>query len=1017
MIRGGSVFFVGRIALGVLLACVTCGSSAVRGDDNPAADSGGNPQATPRDPQSLRGPLSPADALAAFQVHPLVKVELAAAEPEVIDPVAIRFDEHGRMWVAEMRDYPNGPAAGEQPTSQVRVLEDRDGDGYYEMSRVFADHLLFLTGLQPWKGGAIVTLAGQVAWLADTDGDGAADVRETWFTGFTEDNPQLRANHPTLGMDNHVYVANGLRGGKVIAAKSEWAANAHPVSISGMDFRFDPRSGDYGAVAGNGQFGLTFDELGNRFVCSNRNPCMQVVLEDRYVRRNPYFAVDSVVQDVSAAGEQSRVFPLSRAWTTSNLHAGQFTAACGVTIYNGDLLPAEFRGNSFTCEPTGNLVHRDVLSPTGATFTSHPDREGIEFLATRDEWFRPVNLSVGPDGALYVVDMYRAVIEHPAWMPTELRNRADLLDGNDRGRIYRLVPADAEPPAQRTRRADPLPAERSGADLVRLLEHDNSWHRETAARLIFERADPETLQPLKDLVSSGKSPRGRIHALWALSGLGGLDAAVVAQALDDPDPHVRGQAVRLAEPLLKNNSELCTRCVELIGEADPRLRFQLALSLGESPWNDALRDAFAQIARESADDPWLRKAIVGSAGNHALDLLQRLLNDAGDGAASDGMIEYVAKLATVVAARQDADEIAALLGKLSGANSSGLVKKGLRMRLSALGGLGEGLNRRGKPLQPLIERLNSDDAQILDSVFGAAVETARDRDAALPLRLEALRVLRHARFQTVMPVLESLARENTNQDVRTAAIDSLAAFREPSVGQFLTSGFSAQTPTLRRALLGAIFTDDARIRLLLDEIDAGRISSAEIDLARGNQLLKHREADIRERAARLLAPPVDREKVLAAYKGSLSSKGNGQRGREVFSKNCAICHRIGDVGVNVAPDIGDSRDRTPESLLTDILDPNRAIDSNYFSYTVLMTDGKQHTGVLSTETATSITLRQQEGKMQVLLRNDVDELHSNGVSLMPVGLEKDIPPAQMVDLIAFIKNWRYLDGAIPIELE
>ncbi len=428
-------------------------------------------------PAPVTGPVSPRESLEHLVTHPNLKIELVASEPQVVDPVAMAFDEQGRLWVAEMRDYPNGPAEGESPKSRIKLLNDQDGDGFYETAQIFADNLLFATGVQPWKGGVIVTMSGQVAYFRDEDGDGRADMRETWFTGFKEENPQLRANHPTFGLDNQIYIANGLRGGVVIATREEWKGHARPVSISGRDFRFDPLSGTYAAISGVGQFGLTFDAFGNRFVCSNRNPCKHIVLESDYLARNPNLAVSQVANDVAPSGEASRVFPLTKAWTTSTLHAGQFTAACGVTIYQGDALPAEFRGNSFTCEPTGSLVHRDVLAPEGATFTSRYGREDVEFLASRDPWFRAVNLANAPDGALYVADMYRAVIEHPQWMPAELKTRRDLSDGNDRGRIYRIVPKAGQLPKRSASRSL---AQLAPADLVKLLDHPNSWHRESA---------------------------------------------------------------------------------------------------------------------------------------------------------------------------------------------------------------------------------------------------------------------------------------------------------------------------------------------------------------------------------------------------------------------------------------------------------------------------------------------------------------------------------------------------------
>ncbi len=289
--------------------------------------SAAEPIAAPREDEEFSSPLSPQESLKHFHLPPGLKIELVACEPQVIDPVALRFDEDGRLWVVEMRDYPHGPAEGQPPRSRIRVLEDRDGDGFYETAQTFADKLLFVTGVQPWRGGVIVTMAGSVRYMKDENGDGWADRQETWYTGFAEQNSQLRANHPRFALDNHIYIANGLRGGAVVDARHP---GGKPVSISGMDFRFDPRTFAFEAVSGVGQFGLAFDDYGNRFMCSNRNPVKHIVLPDAAIKRNPRVAIPSAFHDVAAAGADSHVYPISRAWTTSTLHAGQFTAACGV---------------------------------------------------------------------------------------------------------------------------------------------------------------------------------------------------------------------------------------------------------------------------------------------------------------------------------------------------------------------------------------------------------------------------------------------------------------------------------------------------------------------------------------------------------------------------------------------------------------------------------------------------------------------------------------------------------------
>ncbi len=984
---------------------------------------------------AVKSPISAAESLKHFQLHPALRIELVAAEPDVVDPVAIAFDEDGRLWVAEMRDYPNGPAEGESPKSRIRLLEDRDHDGRFEVSHVFADNLLFANSVMPWRGGVIVTMAGQIAFFRDTDGDGKADHRETWFTGFAQENPQLRANHPTFALDNHIYVANGLRGGTVIAKKTEWSKDAKPVSISSRDFCFDPLGGTYEAVSGFGQFGLTFDDFGNRFVCSNRNPCKHTVLEDRYIKRNPLLAVRSVAHDVSPVGAQSRVFAISRAWTTSTLHAGQFTAACGVTIYRGDALPAEFRGNSFTCEPTGNLVHRDVLQPSGATFSSRPGRQGIAFLASPDEWFRAVNLAHGPDGALYVVDMYRAVIEHPQFMPAELKQRPDLNLGNDRGRIYRILPASQ----QRSRKARLAPqlSKASSAELVKLLEHRNSWHRETAARLLYERQDRTVRKQLEQLAVSGPAPYSRVQALWVLKGLGQLSQETVFAALGDPHPRVREQAVRLSEEWLNENAEIHKRLLDLAKDADARLRFQVVLSLGEdeaarmpfeAPFQQtqsdrlfSFRQALSNVAIHSADDPWTRKAIASSAGQSAARLFPMILKSAG---ASDrqtpGLTDLLGEFAEIVGSGQQPSQVKMVLEALNAFPRSDV--PALRMQFRCLEGLASGLRRRGKTLGRLLTGTSS--ATDTSAIFEKAVAVAGSKlklaglgpDNSVDLRLQAIAVLRYAGPEIAVEPLKELVANEPSQPVKLAAIGTLSAFHDPAIGATLLANFASETPAVRRALLDGMLADTVRTQLLLGELEAGRIKAAELDPTRVTRLTRHRNQKIRDKAKKLLAAavPADRQKVIAQYQSALSLKADPNRGRQVFSKNCTACHRIAGLGVDVAPDIADSRTKTPEFLLTSILDPNRAVDSNYFSYTVVTTQGKVLTGLVSAETASSVTLRQQDDKTVVVLRDEIDEMRSNGISLMPVGVEENVSVQQMADLISFIKNWRYLGGRVPI---
>lgn len=944
-------------------------------------------------------PLEPAEALAQFELEAGLAIELAACEPAVVDPIAVRFDEDGRMWVVEMRDYPHGPEKGQPPLSRISILTDADGDGRFESSRVFAEELLFPTGLQPWQGGAIVTLAGEVAYFKDTDGDGRADRRETWFRGFAEENPQLRANHPRLALDNRVYVANGLRGGTVVDARRK---DAPPLEIGGRDFCFDPRTGDCEAVSGNGQFGLTFDAWGHRFVCSNRQPLDHVVLENRYLARNPFLATPSVLSPVAAAGEASRVYPLTSAWTTSNLHAGQFTAACGATIYQDDALGGSLKNSALVCEPTGSLVHREIVRPSGATFASRPAQQGREFLASRDAWFRPVNLEVGPDGALYVVDMYRAVIEHPQFMPSELQQRPDLRLGDDRGRIYRIVPSGAtgaKPPAVRLSQA-------ATAELVGHLETGSSWWRETAARLLYERQDASAAAELARVAADGR-PEARVAALGALAGLGALSKDTLSRAIAADEPRVRELAVTLAESLLAQGTTLRAQVMELSSDADAQVRFRTALALGGVARADVVT-ALAKIALADADDPWTRQAVAAALPEHAVAVLEEVLGYARAG----GSRALVLELAAVVGARREPAEIERLLALLSA--DPGLENEAHR---AALEGLATGLERRGTGLVAFVAALPNHDVltQALEGWFARAAAGAADEMAGDDARGAQFAILRHARGAPVVEACLGIVESSGSQRARIEAAGVLARQNDERIAPAVLRLYAAQTPAVRRALLDCLIARPDAARLLLEAVRSQAMARAELDTGRQQQLRRHRDESLRKLAAEVLAENVaaDRQAVLAQYQPALDRASDPRAGKELFRQHCAVCHHIDDVGVDVAPDISDSRVKTAAQLLTDILHPNQAIDNNYVSYTVTTVDGNIHTGIVAAETAGSITLRQAENKTVSLLRADVEEIRASGVSLMPEGFEKHLDVQQMADLLGFIKNWRYLAEPIP----
>lgn len=566
-------------------------------------------------------PTEPQNAVATCEVRPGFRLELMAAEPLVVDPVAMAFDEDGRLYVIEMNDYSE---RRDEKLGRVKLLEDTDGDGRYDKASVFAEGLPWPTGIAVWDGGVFVLASPELIYFKDTDGDRKADVHAMIFTGFGNLAPKLNVqalpNSLQWGPDQRIHGALGGNPGSI----QNFALHGLPkIELRGQDFSFDPTQMDLRPENGGGQFGMTFDDTGRKYVCTNSRHLVQVMFEDRVGRNVADYPLPAPSVDIAADGPQAEVFRRSpdewwrvirTKWRVSGAvkgliegggrSSGYFTSASGVTVYRGDAWPADYRGDVFINDCGSNLIHHKKLTGDLMRVGKRAvGEEKREFVASTDNWFRPVAFTNAPDGNLWIADMYRETIEHPWSLPETLKAKLDLNSGNDRGRIFRLVSTNTE-----ATRPTPKLSKASTKELAALLEHPNGWHRDTAARLIHQRQDPAASEFVKAIASGSKLPSARILALRVLRGLNVLDSALLANALKDPDPDVRANAVRLCGIMTVNDRELAA----LAKDSSARVRSEVAWALVGRDIPDRVNILVELLER--ADDPWLRHAALAAAG-------------------------------------------------------------------------------------------------------------------------------------------------------------------------------------------------------------------------------------------------------------------------------------------------------------------------------------------------------------------------------------------------------------------
>ena len=1052
-------------------------------------------------------PTKPKDALDTFTVHPDFKLELIASEPDVVDPVAACFDAYGRLYVVEMRGYSEDR---DKKLGRVRRLEDRNGDGFYEVSTVFADGLMWPTAITPYDGGVLVAAAPHIYYLKDgwtklppglrdpdefetelmvMPDDDRADKAPNGdypivLTGLKHTNVQGLANSMRWGLDGRIHVATSSSGAELVRA----GRDDEPLVLRGRDFSFDPRIAKrtllangaavnptlewsdekwdayekhliqqllaFGgneddslkkevadrverireqarndrrrlrftfprrpalrAESGGGQHGMCFDNEYRKFVCQNSDHIQFVRYEDRYAARAPNVVAPRSRHSIAIDGPQAEVFRLSQIepWRLVRTRlrvsglvngpvegggraAGYFTGATGTTIYRGNGWDPRYLGQAFVGDVGSNIVHRKILKRDGLGFRADRARENVEFIASTDNWFRPTQFLNGPDGHLYILDMYRETIEHPASLPPQIKKHVDLTSGWDRGRIYRITPADLADRKRKNRwfgnaarwyfgDTREFPAAANLKRLVELLGHPNAWTREAASRLLFEKQSRAAVEPLKSLAAKAKTPLTRMHALYALSNLRGARyESTLLAALKDPSAMVREHAVRISESEMGRSAEVRSAVAALKDDKEIRVRAQVAFSA--FGLQEHLLPTVESLLRRDADNEIIRFAAVASATEHSAKLLPLLIasetfRGSVGGRTTLGML---ADLAIKEGAAKDVTQLAV-----------------------SLNGSDEGLS--DLMLQKLVPHLvrsnNTKLLQELEPLSEATRQSLTEEDVGVEVRTRAARRLGLLPGEANAQSLLGLLVPKESQALQLAAIEALGNFRQPNIATGVLDVYQTLTPKVQVAAVGLLVSRDVWAEQLMAAFAEKRLPGHTLSVTQLNTLQSSRSDAIRELVGKLRAESESssRSKVVADWQSVLQLKGDAANGRVVFRKTCAKCHKLEGFGDQIGPSLAAIRNRGVDAVLLSILDPNREVNPQYGSFVVVTKDGRSTTGMIANETASGVTLRDGEKVNATIARSEIDEIRNTGLSLMPEEIEKQMSKQDMADLLRYL---------------